>query len=366
MKSLNKNYLIFIIVGVSMLSMKTYPSLITTFGGRDTWIAIIIASILLILLSILVIKAFKYASNDTTLKDIYCNVFGKSIGMFFIALFALTLILTLIECSSVEANLLHINILYETPQWYFSLFFIVPALYTVYKGEDSIISVTLIALTFIMISGMILSSLLFKYRNVNYILPILKNGFDKNMLICSLKAFAMYSGFGIILPIINKVKNKNKLAKPILIGLAILIEIQIFASLGLLMTFSEKRVSNMYYPRIVQPQLINYFDFLESGELYVLLQVVGGWYVKYILTFYSLLILIKDSTLNKKYIIYVLSAVVFIAAYFLSKNTVILFLLLNYYTYIAFANLLIFPAITFIIYISKKSQGNNLEKAKKL
>lgn len=366
MKSLNKNYLIFIIVGVSMVSMKTYPSLITTFGGKDTWIAIIIASILLILLSILVIKTFKHTSDDITLKDIYCSVFGRSIGMFFIALFALTLILTLIECSSVEANLLHINILFETPQWYFSIFFILPALYTVYKGEDSILSVTLIALTFIMLSGITLSSLLFKYRNAKYILPILKNGFDKNMLICSIKAFALYSGFGIIFPMINKVKNKNKLAKPILIGLAVLIEIQIFASLGLLMTFSEKRVSNIYYPRIIQPQLINYFDFLESGELYVLLQVVGGWYIKYILTFYSLLILIKDSTLNKKYILYIISAIVFIAACALSKNTVLLFSMLNYYTYIAFANLIIFPAVTFIIYISKKTQGNNLEKAKKL
>lgn len=358
MKSLNKNYLIFIIIGISMLSLKTYPTLITTFGGRDTWIAIIIASILLLLFSLLVIKAFKYNNTDDTLKDIYCYSLGQSIGMFFIALFALCLILTLIECSSVESNLLHVNILFETPQWYFIIFFIFAALYIVHKGDGAVLSVTLIALTFIMISGITLSTLLFKYRNVKYILPILKNGFDKNLLICSIKAFAMYSGFGIMFPIMNKVKTKNKLAKPILIGLAILIEIQIFASLGLLMSFSEQRLNNLYYPRIIQPQLINYFDFVESGELYVLLQVVGGWFVKYILTFYALLILTKDSTLSNKYTIYIVTLVVLIFSFILSKNTVTLFKMLNYYTYIAFANFIIFPAIIFLIYICKKRQHN--------
>lgn len=354
MKSLNKNYLIFIITGISILSLKTYPTLITTLGGRDTWIAVIIASILLLLFSLLVIKAFKFTNADDTLKDIYCYSLGQSIGMFFIALFALCLILTLIECSSVEANLLHINILFETPQWYFIIFFVLSTLYTVRKGDDAILSVTLIGITLIMISGIILSVLLFKYRNVKYILPILKNGFDKNLLMCCIKGFAMYSGFGIIFPIINKVKTKNKLAKPILIGLAIVIEIQIFASLGLLMSFSEKRLSNIYYPRIIQPQLINYFDFIESGELYVLFQVVGGWFIKYILTFYALLILTKDSTLSNKYITYIISLIVFIFSYILSKNTITLFKMLNYYTYIAFANFIIFPAIIFAIYIFKK------------
>lgn len=358
MKSLNKNYLIPIIVAVPMLSMKTYPMLITTLGGRDTWIAVILATILLLAFCLLVIKAFKANNHDDDLKDIYCNSLGKPLGMLFIIFFAICLILTLIECSSVEANLLHVNILFETPQWYFIIFFLIPTLYTVYKGEGAILSVTLIGIPLIMLSGINLSSLLIKYRHASYLLPILKNGFDKNLLICSLKSFAMYSGFGIVFPIINKVKQKNKLAKPILIGLAILAEIQIFTAIGLLMTFSEKRLNNMYYPRLIQTQLINYFDFIESGEFYVLFQVVGGWFIKYILTFYSLQILLKYSKLDNKYTIYIISVIVFIASYFLSKNTVILFRTLNYYTYISFANFILFPAIIFAIYIFKKRQSS--------
>lgn len=351
MKSLNKNYLIPIIIAVPMLSMKTYPMIITTIGGRDTWIAVIVATILLLIFSLLVIKAFKANNHDDDLKNMYCNSLGKPLGTLFIILFAICLILTLIECSSVEANLLHVNILFETPQWYFIIFFLLPTLYTVYKGEGAILSVTLIGIPLIMLSGINLSSLLIKYRHASYLLPILKNGFDKNLLICSLKTFAMYSGFGILFPIINKVKQKNKLAKPILIGLAILGEIQIFATIGLLMTFSEKRLNSMYYPRLIQTQLINYFDFIESGEFYVLFQVVGGWFIKYILTFYALQILLKYSKFDKKYTIYIISAIVFIASYFLSKNTVLLFKALNYYTYISFANFIVLPAIVFIFYI---------------
>lgn len=357
MKSLNKNYLIPIIIAVPMLSMKTYPTIMTALGGRDTWIAVIVATMLLLLFCLLVIKAFKCNNHDDDLKTIYCTSLGKPLGVLFLTLFAICLILTLIECSSVEANLLHVNILFETPQWYFVIFFILPTLYTVYKGEGAILSVTLIGIPLIMLSGINLSSLLIKYRHARYLFPILKNGFDKNLLMCSLKGFAMYSGFGIIFPIINKIKTKNKLAKPILIGLTILAEIQIFTSIGLLMTFSEKRLTNMYYPRLIQTQLINYFDFIESGEFYVLFQVVGGWFIKYILTFYSLLILLKGTKLDGKYTVYIISAIVFVFSCILSQNTVTLFKILNYYTYISFANFILLPAIVFIIYISKSKRG---------
>lgn len=361
MKKLNKNYLIFIILGVDIVSMKTYPTLLTQYGERDTWIAIAIASALLLLISILPIRVFQNA-DDNDLKSIYTRSLGRPLGNFFVFLFAFTLFLTLLECASVDPNLLHINILLDTPQWYFLIFLVVPAIYTLSKGENSILAVTLIGIAFILVSGTNLSILLFPYRKVEYILPILKNGLSTNLIICIIKSLGMYSGLAIVYPLIHKVSDKKKLGMPIIIAILILSEIQIFAATGLNMSFAAKRLNTIYYPRLIQTQIINYFNFIESGELYVLFQVIGGWFIKYTLTFYSLLTLLKQLNIKNKYTLYVISAIVFIIAFFLSQNTVVLFNLLDYYIYISLANFIIIPCIVFSIYIARNKKRLRHEK----
>lgn len=366
MRNINKNHLIFIVIGTALISMQTYPTLLTSIAERDAWIVLIFSSILLLLFSLLPIKAFSF-SEETDLKTIYCSSLGKILGTLFLFLFYITLVLTLIEGASVITNILHINILLETPQWYLLLFFILPALYTVSKGENSIFAITFIGITLLLISDIDLALLLLKYRNIKYILPILKNGINQNFIVCIFKGLALYSGFGILFPIMFKVKYKKKLAKPIVIGLAIVIAVQLIAISGLEMCFSSKYLNSIYYPRLVQSQLINYFDFIESGEIYTLLQIVGGWFIKYILAFYSLNILSKQLKITYKYNSYIISLIVFLASLFLSQKTIILFKVLNYYTYIAFANFIVIPAVIFSVYILKSEvQNKNSHKNKEI
>ncbi|WP_242874712.1 MULTISPECIES: GerAB/ArcD/ProY family transporter [Clostridium] len=363
MRYLNKNYLVFIALGVSIVSMKSYPTLLTQYGERDTWLALIFSSILLLIFLLFIAKAFSVKDN-LELKTIYYKSFGKYLGAFFIWVFELTLILTLIECSACESSMMHVNMLDKTPIWYFLLFFIIPASYIILQGENAMLIVTLIGIFFIMISGINLSTLLFKYRKIEYMLPIMKNGVTRNFLTCVFKGFAMYSGFGILLPFIYKVKSSDKLWKPIIIAWAIAAQMQVFATSGLNMIFVANRLNAMYYPRLLQTQLVNYFDFIESGELYVIFQVIGGWLIKYILTFYAFLIILKQLNIKRKYAFYVISVLAGIVSFFINKNVLNLFNFFNYYTYISCVNFMIIPLIASIIFIIKnrKSRRSSILK----
>ena len=65
--------------------------------------------------------------------EIYHKALGKTVGDIFLILFIITLIIGLIESSSVEANALHVNMLSDTPPWFFLLFILIPAIYITKK-----------------------------------------------------------------------------------------------------------------------------------------------------------------------------------------------------------------------------------------
>ena len=50
MDKLNTKHLMFIIWGTSIVAMKTYPNVFIVNGGSDSWISVIIASIILFFL----------------------------------------------------------------------------------------------------------------------------------------------------------------------------------------------------------------------------------------------------------------------------------------------------------------------------
>ncbi|KHD37596.1 spore gernimation protein [Clostridium acetobutylicum] len=361
MRYLSKNYLIFITLGTSIVTIKTYPTLLIEYGQRDTWISLIFSSLLLLIFAIVVIKAFS-SKSDVKLKTIYFKAFGRYLGTFLLWAFELTLILTLIECVASESSMLNVNILDRTPPWYFILFFIVPATYAILCGENSMLILTIVTIFFIFLSGCNLSTLLFAYRKVEYILPMMKNGVDKNFIICVFKGLAMFSGFGIILPFIYKIKSREEIKRPIIVAWILAAQMQVFATSGLLMTITAPRAVDKYYPRLLQTQLVNYFNFIESGELYVLFQVIGGWFIKYILTFYAFLIILKQLNVKRKYVFYVITISVAILAYLVNRSVVDLFILANYYIYISFANFIIIPFIASVIFILKEKKSSKSKK----
>jgi spore germination protein (amino acid permease) len=349
MNKFNGSHLFFILTGITIISMKTYPTIYTTIGGRDSWISVICSGLILFAFAYIIITISK-KNNNFNIREIYCTALGKTLGTIFLCFFMFSMFLTLVECSSVEANSMHTNMLHDTPPWFFIAFLIIPAIYTIVKGRNSVIIVTIVAIALIIIAGISLAILTQQYKHIQYLFPIMGNGITMHFAGSIVKSLAYLSSFSIILPMLTEFNNKNSLRKYIGWTLVFIIQLAIVSTIGVLTTFGPARLNPIYYPKTIQAQLINYFEFLEGGELYVLLQLLGGWYIKYILTFLSIDMLLEKFNIKNKLIIFIITALVGISAYFCSSNTILLFKLLNIYLNIILVNYFIIPLIVFIIY----------------
>ncbi|AKL97119.1 spore germination protein [Clostridium aceticum] len=350
----SKHFGVFI-VATSVVSLKTYPTVYTKNGMRESWIAMIVASIFILLYLICMMKICQSHKNYNFYK-IYQEALGKGLGNLLIALFLFSLFLTLVEAAAVQSNAMHVNMLVETPIWYFLVFFIFPTLYTVSKGLVPVIVVTLIGITLVTISGINLAILTAKDKHLAYLLPVFERGFTKGFLLSILQILGLYGAVTIIFPYLTKIKDNKKLLKHSVLGLLFVIQMQLVSLTGLIQTFHIEVVNEMIYPNLLQTQLVTYFRYLEAGELFVMLQMVGGWYLKYIITFYGFLILLEEMGIRKKWVPYFITILVGVCGYLAANNLFLLLRLLNYYTYFSLVNFIIIPFFVFTIFHIKKSK----------
>lgn len=360
MDRFNSGHLIFIILGVSIVSLKTYPRVFMENGLRDSWIAVIISSIIIFFFFLFIIGIWKKSEEKDFVK-IYQYTLGNILGNAFIILFLITLFMTLVECASVEADSMHQNMLIGTPKWFFILYLVVPAILVVNKHIVAIGIVAIIGIILIMIAGINLGILTSSYKDIRMLTPIFENGVTWDFIISIIESLGLYGFISISLPYLSKVQDKrNKIIRDSIIALIILIQMEIISTSGILMTFAPERAISMNYPKLLQTQMVSYFQFLDFGELYVMLQIVGGWLLKYILTFYAIIIILRDYNIGKKrekFVIYFLSVATYIASYYASRNSFIMFELLNIFQYISLFNFVIVPFIVFSILGIKNSKA---------
>lgn len=353
-KFTSKHYA-FLILATGIVSIKTYPGIFIKDGGRESWIAIIIASILILgFYTYMVGICKKY--NCYSFYKIYEKALGGKLSKVFIGLFMITLFLTLVESASAEANSMHTNMLLNTPVWYLLLFFIVPIIYTIRKDMVAVITVTMIGIVLIMIAGINLSILTAKYKSFERLFPVFSHGLHKGFFISIIKMVGLYGGISITLPYLSKIAHTKKIIKHTAVGLLIVIQMQILAVAGVIMTFGVDYVKSMPYPKLIQTQQVSYMRFLEFGELYVMLQIVGGWILKYVVAFYAILLLAKEFNVKKKHLVYmtyIISALVYIASYFIANNLFVLFSFFNIYSYVCFVNFIVIPFIIFTVFAVK-------------
>jgi spore germination protein (amino acid permease) len=359
MDTFSSRHYIAIIFTTCIVSLKTYPTIFLIYGKRDSWIALIIASLLFIYFFMKIINIWKN-TNTKNMSQVYTTVFGNKVGKLFIFLFIFTLFITLVESAAVEANSMRTNMMIETPVWYLLLFFIIPCLYVVRQDIVAIIVISLVLMLLIFLSGINLAIITAKYKKFQYLFPVFENGINIGFFICITKIFALYGCAVISLPYLSRIKDTSQIIKHAFIAVIVVIQMQIVSVCGMIMTFAPQLLMNMSYPKLIQTQLVSYQRFFEYGELYVLFQMLGGWLMKYIVTFYALILLLKELNLKRKQLIlssYIISFLVFVGAYIAANDTFLLFKLLNFYTYTCLVNFVIIPFLIFIKYSSIVKKG---------
>lgn len=360
MDQFSPKHYVFLMMAVGIVSMKTYPIVFIRESGRDSWIAVILSSVLAVFYFLFAIKTMM-RSKDETLRKIYETAFGKPAGICLLILFAGNVFLTMVESASIEADSMHQNMLVETPNWYFLLFFVLPALYVVRRDLVAVVIVAIIGISLILIAGIHLGILTVQQKHITYLFPVFENGVTGGFWISVAKSLGMYGFLSISFAYLPRIQYKrDTLKKYAAIGLAIIVQMQIVSVTGIFMTFSVPVAESYYYPKLIQTHLVSYFRMLEFGELYVMLQTLGGFLMKYLVSFHALIQIMQSFQIKGSMIrvsTYLFTALVMAAAYFATYTSVRLFALLEFLPWICLFNFILVPTAAFAIYRVKRKKA---------
>lgn len=356
MDRLNSKHIMFIIWGTSIVSLKTNIVSILNLSGRDAWIAIGIASILAVFYLIYMTKIMQ-RTNNFNIAQIYRVALGRFFGNISLIATIIAVFLTLVECSFIEATAMHCNLFIETPSWYLILFFTIPAIYTVKKGLQPLISVTIIGMCGAIIAGINLVILTAHYKDYSLLLPIMADNLNLNFIRAIITSLGFYGGLFLVFPFYKYVHDKYKLKKYALLGFFFVFQMQIVSATGVVAAFGPIRASNLNFPKLIQTQEISHTGFLESGELFVLFQIVGGWFIKYIITFFVLRELIRSFNIDGNVIIYSITILVTLISIMLTNVFKYVDVMLHFYGDLSFVILIVIPFITFTIFKIKKKKS---------
>jgi spore germination protein (amino acid permease) len=352
MVKLNSRHLIFIIAGVAIVTLKTLPNLLIETSGRNSWLSVIAASILILLYVWFVLYSGK-KTGEYAIHRVYQKAFGKIFGAFFIFTYMLAILLTIFESTTVESNIMHTNFIVNTPVWFFLVLSTLGGIYVVKKGGAAVVTTTIIAMTLISMSGILLAVLTQKYKDFKYLFPIFENGLTTDFFLSTIKALGALGCVSIFFPYITHISDKKRLIRHSIFGMLFVVQMQIFSIIGVLTTFSEKRVTTLIYPKLTQTQIISYFGFMEAGEIFVMLQVVAGWFMKYCITFYAFLEMLRALNMKTKINSYIVAAAAYAVSVYIGSNFTIYHKSLNILLYVQFFCFILFPVIAFMICLMK-------------
>lgn len=357
MDNINLFHLMFLIWGTSIVSMKTNITTLISLAGRDTWIAVTIASLIALFYLVFITNVMQKSKNYD-IADIYRKALGNTLGNVFIVYTMLNLILILIECASVEASAMHINLFIETPHWYLIVFFAVPAIYSVKKGLAPVVNIAILGMCFATLAGINLVMLTSPYKNYKFLLPIMADNMNSQFIFAIISTLGFYGSLFMVFPFFKYVTNKNKLSKYSVIGFFYVMQMHIVSSVGTIAAFGPTRAANLIFPKLIQTQEISLFGFLESGEMFVLFQIVGGWFVKYVITFFVIREFLRSFNLDGNFFIYTITGIVIAASYLISRKFEILYKALYIHSYISFVGFICVPLTVITIYKIRNSSTN--------
>ncbi len=352
MNKISSKHFILFIIGVSIISIKTYMSVFIDIGGRDTWLASLIAGLIFIAFLLCITNIYK-ATNASDINEIFLKALPKPLGLLFLFIFILALFINAVESAAVEANVLHTTLFIDTPVWYALIFFIAPSLFIFTKKIRTLLIFIVISVFLFILNGVAFFILSQMYKDINYLLPVLGTGLTSKFFITILLVLGSLSSFMIAIPFIKFIDKNEHISKHSFYSGLIVIAFVVISFVGAITAFGPFRAANIFYPEFVLSQRIEIAGFLEFGELFFIIQTVIGFFVKYLLSSYSILLILDKFCKNKPLFIGIYTFLTYVLSNFLGVNNFYLYKTLKYIQVINLIAFIILPLIVFAIYYLK-------------
>lgn len=348
MNQFNWKHYIFIGIAFVVVPIKTYTSIYLKETYNESWIPLIIASLILCLYVYFSMRIFK-KNNCYDISKIYHIALGNFFGKAFLVLLLLTILLSLTETAAVLTSLLHTNLLIETPIWYGLIFILGTGLLVGGKGTKSVILTIMVSVIIIAFFGINLSILTFKYKDFSRLLPVFQRSFW-DYFISTLRFLGGLSYYVLSFIYLDRIHVKDKINRGVIISLIFVIQLIVVSVAGMIATFESSRLTNMTYPSLFQTQLIEDNNLLGVGEIFVILQIMLGWIVRYVVIFKAIIILLEQLKWDRPYMKYIVTGIAYVFAYIANVNLFQFRKILDICNFLVLINILLIPGTIYVIF----------------
>ncbi|MGL4873192.1 MAG: GerAB/ArcD/ProY family transporter [Clostridium sp.] len=358
MLKLNSKHYIFFILAVSTISLRSYSSIFLRISGRDTYLSVFFASLILMLFFLFIIYT-SIKRKNFNFESVFFKVYPKPIALLFLFFILLGFFLTSVESASIYASSIHTNIFIETPVWYCLLFFFIPISYVATKDLKTISYIVLICVFVVLISSFFMFFALLKHKDFSFIFPILFNGISKEIILSFFLSLGSFSSIVIILPYLRFVKDFQHLMKYSGLALIFIIISTTVYFFSMIVAFGPLRAGNIFYPEFIYYQRLQLHGFLECGEFFYILRIVFIYSLKYLLCFKSITLILDKRIRNKNVFTILFSFLAFLLSLYFASNQFFLFSILRYYQLVILIIFFILPLLTYTIYFFKTRKSSH-------
>jgi len=328
--------------------------------GVDSWFTVLFGNLLGFICVFLFIYIFNYEA-DLTLQEKINKLFGKKIGSIFnILLFIIAFVIAVNVLYDTSSFIIS-HFLSETPYLYIAICLIALAIYLNTKGFEVLSRVSFIIMFLTIILFTIATLNLFPKINIENFKPILAHGLKKP-IISSLYFIVinLVPNFFLLVVPKNSIIDNQKHKKYILITYSIAIILMILSVVQIIGNLGIYLASYYQYPEYMTLKHINYFDFINKIENFIISQWILESFISLSLIIHFLSSTIKTNY-NKKIIPLILGIAILITSkYSFSSDTIYNFFSLNYMPFIRVGIIIIVIITAITIFIKQKKSKVNL------
>ncbi len=244
------------------------PAIVASYGRENSWISVLIASMIGILVVLMYIQIFKLDRN----KDIFQlleKLLGKWLGKFISFLFVLYVFYVVIGNLRAMGDFIITHILVETPLEVMILLILITCLIGVRMGIEVISRTSEVFFPYVAIAIFLLIAMVFKEAEVTKIQPILQTNIG-GMLAGAVPLIG-YPFFELIilLSLMKDVNKPEKAKKAFIIGVTIGGFLLTSITLMCLLVLGVDLTVRNTYPTYVLGKKISIADFVERVEVIV-------------------------------------------------------------------------------------------------
>jgi spore germination protein KB len=279
-----------IILGISPSAILYLPTITYKEANQDCWLSILVVTLFGILSALIITSLGKLYQNKTVIDysvDILGWPLGKLIGLVYILFFIYIDATILREFSELLSGAFLIN----TPQIFFSIGILLPCIYMLYIGIESLARASQILFPLYLVSVVGLILLAMNEMDFNYLKPVLAEGIEP-VLMGSYRNMVWFGEISILLilfPSINQTKQVKKLSVLAIIVVSLLLMI---VNISLVSIFSN-HIDHLNYPFLSLARFVSVGGFVERLDSVIMIMWIAVMFIKISLFFYCAMVSIS-------------------------------------------------------------------------